>query len=280
MINDLIICIIHPKQYKKLTDKPLWKSLLYVVLLSFLSAIIITSAFQNKYKDFIMMIPENYDSKVPNFTIKDNQLQLENNEKVVIEKNNVAFIFDTSKTASASALDKYKQGIIFLENSFVIKSSKYQKSTMFYKNLNLEGTDKKNFRNNLGSIPTLAIEANIGFIIFFILLNILVIFIFSIIFFGVNKFWKAKLRYVEIFKFSTYSITLSIILITLASILLNNILSLTNYGYAYYIMPIYLFIAVRFYKISSSRAHNVVKQTNKTVPSKKAAIKNKNSRKK
>lgn len=280
MLNDLIISIIHPKQYKKLTDKPLWKSLLYVAFISFLSAIIITGTFQNKYKDFIMMIPENYDSKVPNFTIKDNQLQLENNEKTVIEKNKVAFIFDTSKTASASALDKYKQGIIFSQDNFIIKSSKYQQATISYKSLNLEGMDKKSLRNSLGSIPTLALIASLGFMVFFIFLNIFVIFIFSIVFFAVNKFWKAKLRYIEVFKFSTYSINLSIILITLAVILLNNILSITNYGYAYYIMPIYLFIAIRFYKISSSRANNMVKQTNKNVPAKKTAPKNKNSRKK
>jgi hypothetical protein len=244
MLRDLVDSIKSIEAYDRFKEKKLIRVLLYLLVISLAAGFIITTSLQNRYKEIVFLLPEYYDSKFPNFRLEEGILTTDNNEKVVIEKDKVAIIFDTSSSADENSLSTYKKGALLLKDRFYIKTSKYGRIEKKWTDLGIGNLDKEKARDYLGVIPSLIVSFTIFFILGLLFINIVSTLFIALVFTLLKRFWKKKLSYIEVFKMTVHSLTLPMVLITAGNILLGDGLTVDKYLYAYYIAGVYLIVAI------------------------------------
>jgi hypothetical protein len=268
MLRDFVDSIKSISEYQRFKQKKLTKVLLYLLVLSLLTGIIITSTLQNRYREILFLLPESYDSKFPNFKIEKGILTTDSNEPLVIEKDKVAIIFDTSTSADETSLNKYKKGVLLLRDKFLIKTSKWGRIEKKWSDFNTDNLDKEKGRGFLAAIPGMIIFLNVFIIVGLLLMNILISVFIAFIFTMIKKYWKKKLTFSEVYKMTVYSFTLPMVLLAVGTIFLGERISLKNYFYVYYLSCVYLILAVGRTdlprKITSSEKKNVDKTIKKS----------------
>jgi maltodextrin utilization protein YvdJ len=244
MLRDFINSIKSISAYEEFKKKKLTKVLLYLLIFSLFTGFFFASAFQTRYSEIITLIPENYDSKFPDFKIENGELTTDKSEKVVIEKNKVAIIFDTSSSADENALYEYKKGALLLKDRVVIKTSRFGKMEKKWIDIINGNLNKEKVREYLGIIPSMLVLLTVFSMVGLVLLNVILSLFIALIFTLVKRFWKKKLSFSEVFKMTVHSLTLPMVLIALGSSFIGDILTMRHYYYAYYLSPIYLMIAI------------------------------------
>lgn len=244
MLKDFIDSIKSISEYDRLKQKKLSKVLLYLLVISLLAGIIITTAVESRYRELLYLLPESYDSKFPNFKIEQGVLTTDNNEKVLIEKDKVAIIFDTSSSADENSLSQYKKGALLLRDSIVIKTSRWSKIEKKWTDFNIDSLNKQKGRELLAAIPSMLIMLNVFIIFGLLLLNIVMSIFIAFIFTLLKRFWKKKLKFMEVYKMTVHSFTLPMVLLALGSVFIGDKIALSSYFYAYYISGVYLILAI------------------------------------
>jgi hypothetical protein len=272
MIDDFKKSIFNIKDYIKFKEKPLWKVIVYILVLSVIFGFIFANGIQSKYREFLVIIPESYDEKVPEFSIKDGELKLDKSDKIIIEKNEIALIFDITDSENKNDIDKYKQGIVFLKDRFILKTSKNSEISKTWNELNIQTLNKETLRGYLGFIPSYIIMFTLLTMVAFFINNIFIATFLALVFKVAIAMKKKGLSFLAIFKMSTYSLTIPIVLIAIASTFLSSILKITQYYYAYYISAIFLIIAL--YSPTEIEKSTVNKDMKKEVK----AVKSRNTR--
>jgi hypothetical protein len=245
MIKDFIASIGKVNEYHRLKNNPMWKTIVYLLLISLLFGLVFSSSFQNRYNKLLIMVAESYDTKIPEFKIENSQLNTANNEKVLIEKDKGAIIFDTSEGADENALGKYDYGALFLKDKFIIKSTKHSIMTKSWEQFSFEGYDKPMIREMIGSIPMLMLIITIFTIAALIFISIINSLFISIALLLAKKLWKIQVTFVQIFKMSIYSMTLPMVIMSVLSVSIGDRIALKQYYYLFYISVVYLLIALR-----------------------------------
>lgn len=274
MIKDFFASITLSNEYDNLKNRPFLKILAYQLVLSLVFGLLTSAAIENKYKDIILMLPKYYDSRFPEFSIKDSKLQLSQSEKTVIEENNVALIFDTSQNVSSSQLLKYKQGIVFSQDNFMVKTSANHTLTLSYKQFNLEGANKKTARDFIGAIPSMMIIFTVVVLVLLLIVNLFMELFFALIFKAISRLWKKNFTFLQTFKISTYTATASAVAILLLALVFGDRFAVSKYLFAYYLMPLYLIIVIRREGIVG-RKSNKQASVNKNADNKKTVKKKK-----
>jgi hypothetical protein len=268
MIDDFKKSIFNVKDYIKFKEKPLWKVIVYILVLSVIFGFIFANGIQSKYREFLVIIPESYDEKVPEFLIKDGELKLDKSDKVIIEKNEIALIFDITDSENKNDIDKYKQGIVFLKDRFILKTSKNSEFSKTWNELNIQSLDKQTLRGYLGFIPSYIIMFTLFTILAFFINNLFISAFLALVFKVTIAMKKKVLSFLTIFKMSLYSLTTPIILIAIASNFLSSILKITQYYYAYYVSAIFLIIAL--YSPTETEKSSVKKDMKKQIKAPKS----------
>jgi hypothetical protein len=245
MIRDFIASIGKVNEYHKLKNKPMWKVVVYLLLISLLFGLVFSSSFQNRYSKILLIVAENYDTKVPEFRIENSQLKTIDDQKVLIEKDKGAIIFDTVEGASENSLEKYDYGVLILKDKFIIKTSKHSIMTKSWNQFNFEGYDKPTVREMIGSFPMIMLMLTILTVVGLFFIGIINSLFISLALLLAKKLWNVDSTYLQIFKMSIYSMTLPMILIAVLSVLVGDRIALTKYYYLFYISVIYLFIALK-----------------------------------
>jgi fluoride ion exporter CrcB/FEX len=251
MIRDFIASIVNINEYHRLKNKSAWKVLLYLTVISLLFGLIFSGTIQSRYNKILLMIPENYDTKVPEFIIEKGELKLPGETKTIIEQDKGAMIFDVS---GESSLDKYEYGLLFLKDRYVIKTSKWKEDTRYWNDFNLEGFDKATVRQMLGSIPLILALVTSFLMIGLLIVNLVSSLLIAIALMLARKLWKKDVTFSQLFKMAAHSMTLPSVLIVILSIILGDRIGLTKYYYTYYLAVIYVLIALRRGEIKTKKA--------------------------
>ena len=244
MLKDFIDSIKSISEYGRFKQKKLIKVIVYLLIISLFAGMIFATAMQRRYSEIISLLPENYDSKFPDFKIEDGVLTLDNTERVVIEKDKTAIIFDTSSSADENALSKYKKGALLLEDRIIIKTSQLGKMEKKWSDIFRIKLDKQMLRDYLGVIPILMILLTVFSMVGLVFINIIASLVIALTFTLIKKFWKKKFSFMEVFKMTVHSLTLPMVLIAFGSSFIGDLLSLKYYFYLYYVSIIYLIIAI------------------------------------
>jgi hypothetical protein len=245
MVRDFAVSITRLQDYVKLKDNPLWKVILYLLILSLVFGSLVSVSTVNRYTRLLTLIAETYDAEIPDFTIENGRMVLKENERVVIERDNRVLIFDSGINKDESELNIYKQGMLFLEEEFVIKISQNNYITRRWTEFFASKTDKSELRNSLGMIPGLLIVATVGMNLFFLLSNVLIsIFVTGAVLL-LKRLWSRKIKLLEAYKISVYSLTLPIVLIACSSIIIGDFMTLSRYFYFYYISVLYIIFVLK-----------------------------------
>ena len=244
MIKDFIASIAKVNEYHRLKNKPLWKTMVYLLLISLLFGIIFSSSFLNRYSKILLIVPESYDTKVPEFKIQNSQLKIANNEKALIEKDKGGIIFDTSEGVEENSLEKYDYGALFLKDKFIIKVSKHSIMTKVYPS-SFEDYDKAMIRDLIGSIPSIMVVITIFTIAALLLISIMSSLVISLALLLAKRLWKIQVAFIQIFKMSIHSMTLPMVIMSVLSVAIGDRIALKQYYYLFYISVVYLIIALR-----------------------------------
>lgn len=266
MVKDFITSIFKINDYKNFKERPWWKPVIYIAMISLFFGLVFSGGVQNIYSKILLLVPENYDSKVPNFVIENNEMKLDTKEKVVIAENGVALIFDSSETADGKVLESYKKGAAFLKDRIVIKTARGIETTRYWKDFNFGRLDKETVRGYLGAIPSLMLMITIASVVGFFGLNLIIALFSSLVFIVIKRLWKKRIKFSEMLRLAIYSTTLPTVLIALVCAIFGDRISFSRYFYAYYLAPIYLLIYVGREEIAQNKA---IRPVNKSLKNKK-----------
>lgn len=123
IFKQLSVSIYSPKAIASFRMQGIGKSILYVFLLSLLSAIPIIVNFSIAITQSIQSVSLTIDREFPPFVIKNGQLNSEENEPITTEKDGMSIYFDSSGTLTSSDLDSSEDSIAFLKDEFIITSA-------------------------------------------------------------------------------------------------------------------------------------------------------------
>ena len=193
------------KTYKELMKAPKLKIFLYVVILSAVLGGILSVPFYNNSRSSVNVVENNVD-KIPEFTVKNNNLQLNNNKTVVIKDSGMVLIFDDS-TDNNSDYAKAENAILWGKSCLKKKidgkelgSAKYADSKGITLNKKYVLDEAKSYK----FMPLRFIIQNVAIAYMLILMAALLAMTFSVR-------SKKPMKFGEIFKISSFTVTAPII---------------------------------------------------------------------
>ena len=184
------------------------KTFLYVVILSAVLGGILSIPFYNNSRSSVNVV-ENNVGKIPEFTVKNNTLQLKNEEPVVIKDSGMVLIFDGSTdnnsdyTKAENAIFWGKSGLKKKLNGKELGSAKYADAKGVTLNKKYVVDEAKSYK----FMPLTFIIQNVAIAYMLIFMAALLVMTFSM---------RAKnpMKFGEIFKISSFTVTAPIILFT------------------------------------------------------------------
>ena len=196
------------KVYKELMKASKLKVFLYVVILSAVLGGILSVPFYNNSRSSVNVVENNMD-KIPEFTVKNNNLQLKNEGPVVINDSGMVLIFDDS-TDNNSDYAKAENAIFWGKsclkkklNGKELGSAKYADSKGITLNKQYVIDEAKSYK----FMP-------IRFIIQNIAISYMLIFMAALLVMTFSMRAKNPMQFGEIFKISSFTVTVPIILFT------------------------------------------------------------------
>lgn len=207
------------EDYEKFIVEPISKAIKYFFQIVFIFSLIITIALafkMNKETKRTLSIIEN---EIPNFSISNGILELEENEdfEKYFENIDLNIVMRKEENIDVNGMNLNSNSMIFLNNKIIFKYQGFSQE-LLYKDAFPEGITKENIINIRNTKEWIGIEISlclimllICFIMYsiFIAIDILTLTILGMI---INMIIKTAFRFKEILKISIYSLTLPMIL--------------------------------------------------------------------
>lgn len=207
--------LIDFKIYRYFRKETMGSAFLYLLLITLIFGGILTGKTVHSYNTGISKVITTFNDKVPDFTLENGQLSVDADMPIKNVSGNDIMIIDTTNSTSESILDNYASGILLTNDKMIQKKVGSQITvTQFssFGNLKITKTMLKSY------IPFLKLVA-IGIAIFepiwFYIAKLFSALLISLIGLIINAAMDTKLGYGNIYKFSIYSLTVSIIIKTI-----------------------------------------------------------------
>lgn len=273
--RDFIKSIKNFEKYEDFALEGIKGSLKYILKLIILFCIILSIVFSYVIVKNINDMYQDLKNTAPNFTFKDNTLNVESNESILIEKYNRflgTILIDTTEEANEEecidTMNHYNKGIILLKNEMiVINNSNHSKMKAKYSDFaksihqqfaeeNIEIESKEDAIDKIQQINIFSLAGAVFFtfflsnIIVYVANFLLYALVLTLLAFLIARISKMKMNFANSFGIATHALTLSIIL-NLIYIILN---SLTGFEIKYFdwmyntIAYIYVIVAILMIK--------------------------------
>ncbi|MFT8320374.1 MAG: DUF1189 domain-containing protein [Bacillus sp. (in: firmicutes)] len=246
IFKQFIKSIYSPKDIAAYRSQKNGKTILYLLLLSLLVSIPTLYYLSKGMSDGVQSLSNAMEDEAFSFSISNNELQSNEKEPMIINKDDLTIIVDSTGTYNTSSISSSGTTVAFLKNEFVF-STAGQSQAMEYANfgdVNITNNDILDFLQTTESM--LPIIISVFAVIYFIVTMIskviltLILAIFGNLF---SKILGRSLSYSQVWKITAYSITLPsvffIIMDTLQTIVPNG--SLLNWFISLFIV----FLAIK-----------------------------------
>lgn len=247
----LIISIYKPKNYILLYKDRFFRSLIYIVIISFILGIISFFNIFHKYNKFINSVEIEVKNNFPDFSFHNGILHVNQKDEIVIKNSGGLEIIIDTRDGEGNIINNYLYGrdkvILVLKDKIIYKSKdkidETQLDTFKKITLNKEKFIKYVFKFKLGLITLIII---FPFLIFII--NIFSCFLLTLLGVLITSVLKIKISFVDLFKLSIYSNTFPSIL---KSIFMLFGFSNNKFNYIYIILgSFYLIFSIKYITIN------------------------------
>jgi hypothetical protein len=198
------------------------KAVVYLLLLTLILGIVSLVPIVSDYNNVINGFINSFDTKVPEFTLKNGELNVEGKMPIIINDGGSTTIIDTSGKTDESILDNYDNVILITRDKMIQKTFANQRVTSFSA---LQGftMNKENVKRLLPLLKWGTVLIIIFGTIFFICGKFISALLISLIGLIINSSKKAKLTYKAVFQISAYSLTLPLFVGTLLNLIPFNV---------------------------------------------------------
>jgi hypothetical protein len=211
--------ITKPEAYGYFIKQTVGKAIVYLILLTLIFESLNLVRPVIDYNTGINQLIRSFNMNMPDFELKNGELNVNGNMPIISGDVNYVVIVDTTGGTGENALDNYNAGILILKNKIIQKESSFQKKEYNLKDFGTLTIDKSDVK---GWIPLLKV-INVfiilfGYIGFFAgkLLSALILALIGLIISGSMKLRK---DFGDLYKISIYSLTLPIIIKVLLSVI-------------------------------------------------------------
>lgn len=200
------------KSYAIFRKQSAGKSFLYSVILALVFSIVAFAYPTYKVNSTMKDLSVEYNEKIPDFQIKNGQLEIANNKNAEIVRDNGTFVLDNTSDIKLLA-DKYRSGIIFGRDTAIVKSEGAVVLEQKYSTLNMDFSKK-----DIGGI--LDSHSAISGAMFAILTFGFVISLYfrALIIAIIGTIFKGETTFGQRFKLSLYATTPSVVISALISL--------------------------------------------------------------
>ncbi|MCA1063410.1 DUF1189 domain-containing protein [Rossellomorea sp. AcN35-11] len=222
IFQQLIKSIYSPKDMATFRFQGIGKTIRYVFLLALISIIPVAAQFISFATSAIDNVRESVANEFPDFTIEDGSLKSALKEPILIERDGVTILFDSSGERKEESLDENENTIAFLKESFVVinqgnvQSSSYTLfgSTTLTKDGFIELLD------SLIGMKWILLPVALFFLYLFTSgMMFLKVTLFAIIGVTFANVLKRNVNYRQSFRITAYSATVSTLFFTLMELL-------------------------------------------------------------
>lgn len=235
-----------PKDIALFRFQGIGKTILYVFLLTLISIIPSMYYLSTAISDGVHSAKEAVDQKIPDFVIKNGQLESDLNKPLTITEKGFVLVFDSSGEAKAEDLENIDNGFALLKDEMVFvaggQAQPYAYSML--EDLTLTKKDAVDLINSIDS--SLVIILPIMMLINYIFssgVKFIEISILAVLGLIIKNITKRKLNYGQLWRMSAYSVTLPTLFFTIMAALKTTVPGgfLLNWLVAYVV----LFLAVK-----------------------------------
>lgn len=206
--------LFSPRDIASYRTQGVGKTVVYLILLTIIASIptlyYMTKGINEAIHTFTMTLEE----EVPDFSISNNTLVMDEKEPTIIEKSDITIVVDSTGTYDPSRISSYGNSVALLKNEFVIVTAG-QTQMMDYSsfgNLTLTKDEVVSFLESMDTmstiIITLIVVTYILFMIIYKTFQTLILAIFGNLF---SKIFGRTLSYTAIWKITVYSTTIPVI---------------------------------------------------------------------
>lgn len=178
-----------------------WKNIIYIFLLSFITTIPISIATTNLINDEIYEIEKLFSEQIPTFTLTDGKLTSEINEPIIQESLDFTFIFDPTNSKLDPSVNKNTIVFAILEDKLIFNVPGQADESIIYSNFENVTITNETVLNWLESLNDIhAYIFGVVFVISFILTSMMKFILVSVFAFFVPLIassWRKKLSYVQ-----------------------------------------------------------------------------------
>lgn len=201
LINQFIKSLYSSKDMALYRFQKVWKSIIYIILLSIIATIPVAITTTNIMNDEIAQIEDLFNEQIPSFTLTDGKLTAENDIPIKEEDSNFTFIFDSTTSKLDTSVDENDILVAFLEDKLIFQTPGYAEETVSYSNfgnITITKDTVLSWFNDFSSLHSYIFS--IVFVVTFIL-SCLMKFLYTTIFAFflplIANSWKKKLTYVQ-----------------------------------------------------------------------------------
>lgn len=226
IFNQLIKSLYSPKHISMFRFQGIGKTILYVFLLSLLSIIPTIIHFTTFTNEALNGVKTTLINDLPSFTISDGTLHSDSNEPIVLEKNHITIVFDSSGQVNTKDLSKYSDVVGILSKDFVIRSSDQEQSTPYtmLQGIHLNKNKILDFIKSAESMKFIFLPVAMFFLYLFTAgMTFIKITIFAFIGTILANSLLRNLPYRQSWRITAYSITLSTIFFAIMELLKTRI---------------------------------------------------------
>jgi len=234
----LIKSLYSPKDIATYRNQGMWKTIFYILLLGvicLIPPIIITSILVNHISTGVNHVMEN----LPDFEIKDAQLESSLEEPVYFDEGELTIIFDSTGTITESNIKSKFDSIGFLKNGVVFNFDG-NVDTIEYKSIELYELSKSDIESAIHSVQSLVPLFYVGMVIFILaglFFNVTILAVVGLI---IRRALQISISYGQLWKLSAYAITLATVFFTIMSALQISIPFSGIINWAVFVIMLYL----------------------------------------
>ncbi|RSK27860.1 DUF1189 domain-containing protein [Bacillus sp. HMF5848] len=207
-----------PKDIATFRFQGIGKTILYVFILSLIFSLPANIRLATDFTTGINLANQFLQEKLPDFEIRNGELESEAKEPIIWRQGTSTFIFDPTGTLVERDVADYKNAIALLKEEFILVANT-QVQTYPYATFNLREFDKQDITSFVATLSSLTIVlVPFMVILLFLFLSFVKFVEVSLLaFFGVSlkNSLKRNLKYKHLWVLSAYSITIPTIFFTI-----------------------------------------------------------------
>lgn len=233
--------------YKYFIKQPLRKAILYLFLVSILfwciSGIKIVIGINAGVNEGIKY----FETELPDFQLKNGELEVDAEMPYVIaEEENKLYVIDTSQSIDETVLDKYEGGFFISKNGAIYKKNIFETRRFNFSSLQDTVITKNDVLGWLPYLKWLCVVFVVFTVPIYFLGKIISAFIVSICGIVIEKIFRCRLGFKNLYKISIYALTFPMLM---AALLDLSCLSIPYFSVMYYgIALIYVWMVIKTLK--------------------------------